>query len=177
MLKLKRRPHHCAHNMDATRGHSELFVDAETHRASLYIDAQMKQVAKTINESFLWDPETLKDEMRCRRAAVQLAVLMRDRCIDEGKSELLLAKSFVLIFQDWYRSHSHILIGYDNGAFVRSALSAAALEFALDGLRLAEAYFLELATRKTTVQRDVSSVIAVVLFVRLRVEPSAQART
>ena len=128
---------------------NEIIVIKEEHRAVKTIDTQMGELADSIDEAMDWVPDNMDMEERLLRAATQLVLLLRDRCADEGRSDLLNAKAFTLIFQDWYRSHDDILFAYDNGSFNRAAsISASALEFALDGIRLAQAMYLYLCATK-----------------------------
>ena len=118
----------------------------------------MLALAAQVDGAFAWpEPHTMSDTELQWRASTLLVVLLRDRFKDEGRSDLLTTKAFVLLFQDWwYRAHNDNLCEYNNGSFVRSSkLSAACIEFAMEAFRLAQALFLELETNYAHVKREV----------------------
>lgn len=69
---------------------------------------------------------------------------------DDGKSELLHCKLFALVAGDLYRSHGGQLFEYNNGAWAPASrgLTSVNLEFILQALRRAQAYYSIMAHMK-----------------------------
>jgi hypothetical protein len=103
-----------------------------------------------VDKYFKWDGVCLEEKHRRLRSAAQVSLLLLDASCDDGRSELLHAKILTLLMGERYRSHGGVLFIYQNGGWSSdgSSLSSTSIDFILQALRRAQAYFAVMGSHK-----------------------------
>ena len=107
------------------------------------------------------------------RGGAHLILRFLHECWDQSKSELLLAKAFLLLVGDRYRSHFDELYVRRDDCWERSsAIAPDGLEHILSSCRYAQALMRILHRKGLQPDRDVNSVATEILYVANHLSPS-----
>ena len=93
-----------------------LAIETDVEATKDPLSATMATPRRTVCRAFNLDDSDRPEARQIKRGVAGAVMCVYDRCADAGRSDLLSAKLFVLLFDGWYRSHGGNLFEYGNGS-------------------------------------------------------------
>ena len=132
--------------------HAEIDVVADALKTPMTIADEMKSFIARVTTEFGFPGAK-------PRATAQRCMLLFNRSFDEGRSEILITKIFVLLCGHMHKSHAGCMFQMENGSWERrEGVSTGALELVMETCRFAQSVFLTLARKEVQPERPWSSV-------------------
>ena len=136
-----------------------LTIESDIEATKDPLSATMAAFRRMVCRAFNLDDSDRSEAPQINRGVAGAVMCVYDRCADEGRSDLLAAKLFVLLFDGRYRSRADNLFEYGNGSWHRaSCISSSAPQYAEDSIRYAQIVFTLMTTNGDFPSRDFDGV-------------------